>query len=61
MGANSTQAIGVVLFLLAFTLLAGMFAGWGVIAGVGFLVCLGASVFLFMKCKPMEHSEETKG
>jgi hypothetical protein len=60
MGANSTQAIGIVLFLLAFTLLAGAFAGWGLIAGVGFLVCLGISIFMFMKCKSME-SEESKG
>jgi hypothetical protein len=60
MGANSTQAIGIVLFLLAFTLLAGMFAGWGIVAGLGFLVCLGGSIGLFIKCKPMEN-EETKG
>jgi len=60
MGANSTQAIGIVFFLLAFTLLAGAFAGWGLIGGAGFLVCLGVSIFMFMKCKSME-SEESKG
>jgi hypothetical protein len=52
--------MGIVFFLLAFTLLAGAFAGWGLVGGAGFLVCLGISIFLFMKCKPME-SEETKG
>ncbi len=61
MGANSTQAIGVLLFLSAFVLLAGMFAGWGIIAGLGFVLFLGASVAMFLKSKSAESSEESKG
>jgi hypothetical protein len=57
MGSNPTQALGVLLFLVAFALLAGAFAGGGLLAGVGFLICLGASVALFLKCKPWEHQE----
>jgi hypothetical protein len=62
MGANSTQAVGVLLFLVAFVLLAGAFAGGGIIFALGFAVALGASVAMFMKCKPWEHEsrEETK-
>ena len=62
MGANSTQAVGVLLFLVAFVLLAGAFAGGGVILALGFVVLLGASVAMFMKSKPWEHEgrEEMK-
>ena len=59
MGANPTQAQGVVLFLIAFTLIAAGFAAdinyIAVVVGVLFL---GASIMLFLKCKPWEHSEE---
>jgi hypothetical protein len=59
MGANPTQAQGVVLFLIAFVLIAAGFAAdinyIAVILGV---LTLGASVMLFLKCKPWEHSEE---
>ena len=58
MGANPTQAIGVTLFLIAFVLLAGALAGGGILLVVGFLVALGASVAVFMKCKPWEHQKE---
>jgi hypothetical protein len=62
MGANSTQAVGILLFLVAFVLLAGAFAGGGIVLALGFAVALGASVATFMKCKPWEHEgrEETK-
>lgn len=59
MGANSTQAQAFALFLIAFVLIAG-----GLAANIGYLylllglVLLGASVALFMKCKPWEHNEE---
>ncbi len=59
MGANSTQAQAVVLFLVAFTLIAA-----GVAGNISFvpllsgLVLLGVSVGLFLKCKPWEHKEE---
>ena len=58
MGANSTQAQVVVLFLVAFICIAG-----GLAANVNFLlvvlglVLLGASGALFIKCKPWEQKE----
>ena len=59
MGANPTQAQGVALFLIAFTLIAaGLAADVSyLLVGLGVLV-LGASVMLFLKCKPWEHNEE---
>jgi len=59
MGANSTQAQGLLLFLVAFVLIAG-----GLAANIGYLfllvglVLLGASIALFLKCKPLEHKED---
>ena len=58
MGANPTQAIGIALFLVAFVLLGGAFAGGGMLLTAGFLVCLGASIAMFMKCKPWEHQSK---
>jgi len=58
MGANSTQAVAITLFLIAFTLLAGAFAGGGIILAIGFLVLLGISGFFFTKCKPWEERKE---
>ena len=58
MGANPTQAAGVALFLIAFALLAGALAGGGILLGIGFVVVLGASIAMFMKCKPWEHQKE---
>jgi hypothetical protein len=59
MGSNPTQAQGFVLFLIAFALLAGAFAsGGGLVYVAGFVVFLGASIALFLKCKPWEHNEE---
>jgi hypothetical protein len=58
MGANPTQAIGVLLFLVAFVLLAGAFAGGGMLLALGFVVCLGGSVAMFMKCKPWENQSK---
>ena len=60
MGSNPTQALGVLFFLLAFALLAGAFAGGGMLLGLGFVLCLGASIFFFLKCKPWENKEEAK-
>lgn len=58
MGANSTQAQGVVLFLAAWVCIAAGLAGdinylWLVVG----LALLAASVVVFMKCKPWEHKE----
>jgi hypothetical protein len=58
-GANPTQALAIALFLVAFVLLAGALAtGGGIIYILGFLVVMGASIALFLKCKPWEHLEE---
>lgn len=58
MGANPTQAVGVTLFLIAFTLLAGALAGGGILYVLGFLVLLGLSIAVFIKAKPWEHQKD---
>ena len=58
MGANPTQSQALMLFLIAFVLLAVSMAGGGIIFILGFIVFLGASIALFLKCKPWEHQEE---
>ncbi len=59
MGANKTQAQGVVLFLVAFVLIAaGLAADYSVVALLAGLVALGISIGLFARCKPWEHTEE---
>jgi len=58
-GANTTQAQAVALFLVAFTFIAGSFAAdlnW-LLMIIG-LALVAASMFLFVKCKPWEHREE---
>jgi hypothetical protein len=59
MGANSTQAQAVVLFIVAFTLIsAGLAVGKNfLLVGLGVLL-LGGSIMLFLKCKPWEHNEQ---
>ena len=59
MGANPTQAQGIVFFLIAFTLIsAGLAADVNYILVVLGVLSLGVSVMLFLKCKPWEHNEE---
>jgi hypothetical protein len=59
MGANPTQAQGLVLFLVAFTLIAaGLAADVSLIALLLGLAVLAVSIALFVKCKPWEHNEE---
>ena len=58
MGANPTQAVGITLFLSAFVLLAGAMAGGGILYVLGFLILLGISIAVFMKCKPWEDQKE---
>jgi high-affinity Fe2+/Pb2+ permease len=59
MGANPTQAQAVALFLVAFTLIAGGFAGnIGWIYMILGLLVLAISIMLFLKAKPWEHNEE---
>lgn len=57
MGANSTQAIGVTIFLLGFTALPLGLAGGGIIFYVATAVLLGIAVAILLKCKPMENAE----
>jgi hypothetical protein len=59
MGANPTQAQAVVLFLVAFTLIAaGLAADVNVILMLLGLASLAAAIVLFLRCKPWEHREE---
>ena len=58
MGANPTQAVGITLFLIAFVMFAGALAGGGILLGLGFIVLLGISIAMFLKCKPWEHQKE---
>jgi hypothetical protein len=55
MGANPIQAMGIVALILAFGLLAGAFAGGGIILGVLALLLFGAATYFFLRCKPLEH------
>jgi hypothetical protein len=58
-GANSTQAQGVALFLVGFTLLAaGIARGFSILLIAGGAILLGASAVLFQKCKQWEHEEK---
>ena len=59
MGANPTQAQGLILFLIAFVLLAGGFATGGSFMYIaGGLALLAVSCGVLMKCKPWEHRED---
>ena len=59
MGANPTQAQGLILFIIAFVLLAGGFAAGGSIMYIlGGLALLVVSCGIFMKCKPWEQRED---
>ncbi len=57
MGANSTQAVAIFFTLVGFVLLAGAFAGGGMMLALGALVLLGVGVFFFLKCKPWENQD----
>lgn len=58
MGANATQAVGISIFLIGFTVLAGGFAGGGILLDIVGLALLAVSAFFFMKCKSLEHQGE---
>ncbi|MBI4891233.1 MAG: hypothetical protein HY821_11465 [Acidobacteria bacterium] len=58
MGANPTQALAFLLFLVAFVLFAvAAFFGGSIVAFILGLALLGASTALFLKAKPLEHLE----
>lgn len=58
MGANSTQAMGVALFLLGATTMSASVVAGGIIVFVIGLALLGGSVATFLKCKPWENAED---
>jgi hypothetical protein len=59
MGSNSTQAIGVTLFLAAFALVsAGFMAGGSALLILLGIAALGGSSAVLFKAKPWEHKEE---
>jgi hypothetical protein len=56
MGANSTQGMATLLFLLAFTFLGmSFFYDGNLLWMVLFVATLAGSVVMFRKCKPWEH------
>jgi hypothetical protein len=58
-GANSTQAQGVALFLIGFTLAAaGIARAFSLSLIAGGAILLGISIVLFQKSKPWEHRDE---
>jgi uncharacterized membrane protein len=57
MGSNSKQAIGLVFFLIAWTLIAAAMAGGGVLWLLIGLVLLGVGFGILIKAKPLEHIE----
>ncbi|HEY4979953.1 MAG TPA: hypothetical protein VII25_12360 [Candidatus Acidoferrum sp.] len=57
MGANSTQAVAVTLFLLAFTALPLGVASGKLVFYLLSVALLAISIALFRKCKPLEHAE----
>ena len=57
MGANRTQALGLLAFLIAFVLVAGGAAGGGLLLIIVGLVVLAVSLGIFLKAKPWETRE----
>ena len=58
MGANPTQAGGILMTFIGFVLLAVAFAGGGILSAAVAVVALGIACVLFAKCKPWEHKSE---
>ena len=57
MGANSTQAVGLTAFLIAFTLISAGIAGGGILVSLVGVVLLAVSLGVFRKAKPWEEAE----
>ncbi len=57
MGSNPKQALGLVLFLVAWVFIAAAMAGGGMILLLVGLALLGTSLAVLMKAKPLEHIE----
>jgi uncharacterized membrane protein len=57
MGANSTQAVGLTAFLVAFTLISAGIAAGGILVSLVGVVLLAVSLGIFRKAKPWEEAE----
>ena len=57
MGANSTQAVGLTAFLVAFTLISAGIAWGGILVSLVGIVLLAVSLGVFRKAKPWEEAE----
>jgi hypothetical protein len=57
MGANSTQAVGLAIFLVAFTLIPAGIAGGGILVSLIGVVLLAVSLGVFLKARPWEEVE----
>jgi hypothetical protein len=57
MGANSTQAVGLTAFLIAFTLISAGIAGGGILVSLVGGVLLLVSCGVFLRAKPWEEAE----
>ena len=57
MGANRTQGLGLLAFLIAVVLLAGGAAGGGLLVDIIGMVVLAVSLGVFLKAKPWETRE----
>jgi len=57
MGANSTQAVGVSAFLIAFTLISAGIAWSGILVSLVGIVLLAVALGVFRKAKPWEEAE----
>jgi membrane-bound ClpP family serine protease len=58
MGANPTQGLGLLLFLIAFAMFAVSLSAGSFIAVIGGVALLAGSMALFLKAKPLEHAED---
>ena len=58
MGSHGKQAIGITVFLLAFVALSAGIAGGGMLLYLAFIVLLGMSIALMMKCKSIEEAAD---
>lgn len=57
MGSNPKQAVGLVLFLISWAVIAAAMAGGGILVLLVGLALLGAGFGILIKAKPLEHIE----
>ena len=57
MGSHPTQAMGIAVFFMGFTALAGAIARGGVALSLASAVLVAGSIVILRKCKQMEDSE----